>query len=433
MSRGLGRAILHLQRHDAAPYRDAILRCCLKNTGSGMYVEGFRAVYLFEVIELAKDADFYRRAILDALEIIPASAAHDAEHLMALAMQFVLHKQDTQALELMYKTYRRCLEDGHEVGVHSLMDADGINAFLFLLDPFKTGKFSPKKDPSHSAYLLYWLEDEFGQEQTREKLYRAAYLNPVLHNLLDTVYAWRQQRIENKKAERAAIAKFSYAEVKASLDNTRFHFTEWVRDASDDDIKQAAHDFMLDENPQHLRNYLSMFRVRQFPLDDYTKLFKLAGLDDAQKSNSKMLSRHAISVLENIHHPAVRQFALDSIAKGIDSVAMVGILQSNFEAGDWKLIDTLAHKFLTGSEDMHLLGMSVRDIFEHHPSTDAVPILLHLYEHVPCSHCREDFVRYLVSLDAMPKWMAEECLYDSNFDLREYARRGFRDADEPSN
>ena len=55
LSRGRGKVILHLQQYDAAPYRDAIRRCCLTNTAYDPQIEGVRETYLMQVIKLSND------------------------------------------------------------------------------------------------------------------------------------------------------------------------------------------------------------------------------------------------------------------------------------------------------------------------------------------------------------------------------------------
>lgn len=50
--RGLGRAYLHLQQHDTAPYHAALLHACLYNPVYDRQSEGSRADYLFGLISL---------------------------------------------------------------------------------------------------------------------------------------------------------------------------------------------------------------------------------------------------------------------------------------------------------------------------------------------------------------------------------------------
>jgi hypothetical protein len=55
------------------------------------------------------------------------------------------------------------------------------------------------------------------------------------------------------------------------------------------------------------------------------------------------------------------------------------------------------------------------------PAADAVPVLLALYEHGPCTNCRMDAVEMIRRLGALPDWLLEECRYDPSEDLREAA------------
>lgn len=49
LKRGLGRAVLWLQTHDATPYRDIILHACLYNQAHDPQCEGNRAAYMLDV------------------------------------------------------------------------------------------------------------------------------------------------------------------------------------------------------------------------------------------------------------------------------------------------------------------------------------------------------------------------------------------------
>lgn len=77
---GLGRALLHLREHDAAPYRKAILHACLHSMVYDRQTEHSREQYLLDIINLTGERDFYRSHILAAAPLAAmirsASVAH---------------------------------------------------------------------------------------------------------------------------------------------------------------------------------------------------------------------------------------------------------------------------------------------------------------------------------------------------------------------
>jgi hypothetical protein len=83
---GFGRAILHLQHHDATRYCDDILDGCLHDWTGLPHHHGMRSDYMFEIISLTGERVFYRDHILAAV----ASAGDDLDgrHVFALARRF---------------------------------------------------------------------------------------------------------------------------------------------------------------------------------------------------------------------------------------------------------------------------------------------------------------------------------------------------------
>ncbi len=119
-------------------------------------------------------------------------------------------------------------------------------------------------------------------------------------------------------------------------------------------------------------------------------------------------------MLEKVRHPAVRQFALDKIAKKDRAWRMADLLVNNYQDGDWAIWKTLAGDSYEDKNAVHSLGWGVRHMFDAHPSEDAEGALLNMYECGPCSQCRAAFVRDLHTLGKLPAWMREECRHDSS-------------------
>jgi hypothetical protein len=160
-----------------------------------------------------------------------------------------------------------------------------------------------------------------------------------------------------------------------------------------------------------LARYLSIFIKREFPLA-WHLLIPFTNHSDS------VVSGRAIAALEIIHDPQVRSFALGEIAKGHSVGRMVGVLQNHFEESDWPFLEEVASRDLD-DDDYHSLKFSISDIFDAHPSKEAIPVLIRLYERGKCSNCRRYIIEKLLSIDGVPDWMRLECRHDSNSDIRE--------------
>jgi hypothetical protein len=93
-------------------------------------------------------------------------------------------------------------------------------------------------------------------------------------------------------------------------------------------------------------------------------------------------------------------------------------LINNYRVGDYALIKT-AINTEQDEDELHAIGGKLLDVVNAHPTENAASTLITMYEQGVCSECREDVVDCLLSLDALPAWMRNECRYDANLDLRE--------------
>ena len=153
--------------------------------------------------------------------------------------------------------------------------------------------------------------------------------------------------------------------------------------------------------------YLGVFLRRPFP-GRPERIFPLVRSGDAR------LASRASTVLGRVHDAGVRALALTLAAEGRDPQLIIEMLASNLGAGDFTMIEA----FLTAERDAeayHGLGLGVLDLVCDGPSlaAESRACLLHLYDHTPCSACRERVVSGLVALGEVPGRIVEECRFDA--------------------
>jgi hypothetical protein len=411
---GLGRAITFLEEHDAAPYRDAILRACVHNMAYDPQVEGSRAQYMFEIVQRTGEEAFYRDGILAAL--MPASDEWDAHQLFDLARMFA-QAGDERARQAMYDKFARDDTEEHFTGAEALIQLDGLPGLLYVANRIgETMLAGP--DIWEDDYLVNVAEERCGKEEIRRALAEAQAGNPSISAYVNALEASRAQMAASAGGRRD-VMKLGYDQIKQAIAEhgsrkIRIPLTRWGRQANEADVTRAAADLLAEEDDDRLVAYLRLFGRRRFPLDP-GRLLNLT------RHPNDRLAGAAFKALSQIADPGVRAFALDLLSdnrvQGDRKGQAVGLLISNYEAGDVERI----RQFLVEARDKvayHSIGLDVLDVFEAHPVSEAVPILRTLYQRGPCSNCRMRSVELLHALDQVPGWMLKECSYDANLDTR---------------
>jgi hypothetical protein len=166
---GLGRVILFLQTHDAAPYRDLILHACLHNTAYEPQIDGLKTDYLMEIIDLTGERDFYRRQILDAAAVAEDSVdSWDPLHLFRFVEAFA-RQGDAEARQLLYDYARVHAVDEDSLGLESIVEIDGLEGLLFVLDLLSQKNVFPVEPD-----FIWSFESAVGGEEAAQAILKEA-------------------------------------------------------------------------------------------------------------------------------------------------------------------------------------------------------------------------------------------------------------------
>lgn len=403
---GLGRAVLHIQAHDPAPYREVILEACLHDTRYDQQVEPHREQYLFDLVQLSGNPGFYRERLLDSLSTV--RALHDRRQIGALIRLFA-QQGDFQARRRLYEAYDASAEWDCSLR-DEIVALDGTAGLLFVAKRLRL-------HPGSGIVYLHLIETAEGRDgsgTTARALAVAAMTDPhvatfvadaLAADLPDPEFA---RRVQDGRLQDAA----DYGRVRERLQaGDKWGWVllqQWFASASEDELIQPATDLLTETHPDRLCTYLGQFWRRRFPLDPAPIIALISSPDDR-------VSHCAIGALTHVRTPAARQIALDLLAKRDHRGAM--LLVGNYEPGDYALLERLIWSWEdTGAVDM--LGMHLHEVVGAHPSLEAIPALLALYERGPYSDRRRDTIRLLQELSPLPAWLRTECRWDANPEIR---------------
>ena len=311
LQKGLGRAFKYIEAHgDRDKISTDLLNACLHDLAYDPQCEPSRANYLFELISLTDNIDFYREKIFQALPI--ANNFWDAHQLYDLVL--IWAKQgDTGAREIIYQTFSRQENNESWLGGNQIIQLDGIKG---LLKVAKTvGKKLLQDDELwEDDWLISQARENYGADRVNSALEQAAansieieaYLNAVkahqANNAIDKV-----QR--QKRRDRSKNLKLDYILQKIAEPKCHFYLlNKFGINASDRDLEIIFDRLLQETKKEQLRRYLWVFKNRSFPRLD-SRIFDLAAGDDED------IQYCAIAALSNNKSESVRSLAIDLIDK----------------------------------------------------------------------------------------------------------------------
>ena len=140
-------------------------------------------------------------------------------------------------------------------------------------------------------------------------------------------------------------------------------------------------------------------------------------------SENEKLARAAVIALSQTSDSRIRDKALDLLNRKQSQHGLkqcVDLLQNSLQPED---IETIEQAFFSGrffqhldkqqkERELHSCTISLRSMVKHFPDKRWTPLLLWFYEHGPCSFCRTNIVKLLISLNSATPELLEECRDD---------------------
>ena len=352
---------------------------------------------------------FYREGILGGLAALTEDDSYDVPqryHLMGLFAA----EGDAEARQAIYDKFSAQPALEEYAGIYEIVQLDNTDGLKFVAARIGA-ELVAEEDWYVARRAFDQLKEQIGEETANVTLAEML-ADPTTCVFAELITA--QQK--NDSIHHPPKPTLTYAELKALIEQGRPVYGEpvdWGKSASPEELIIAAHDLLNESDPKRLEKYLRIFLYTRFPLDP-TLLFPLTEHD-----NERIWNR-TITLLSKIPHPAVRQFALDNIAKNYRVGRMVDLVVNNYQASDWGFLETLTERVNEDVREYHGLGMTIKHLFKMYPSDEAEKSLLNMYESGPCGRCREAFVRDLHTLGKLPDWMRDECRHDFYSDTREF-------------
>lgn len=421
MLRGLGRCVITV-RQNPEKYRDLVLWACKRNFAYDAQSEGTRSWYTYAMANVYPDKETFISAAAEALKKYCPNGSWDLLHLSELLMFFAQdgYKSAQQAVEEKYQEIlatmfvrkRRPnrvfheLSDLEQLGLVLTVDS---NSFLRIAGDF--GRLYREKKYMCDGDFAWFFSSKGGQY--RRTMEAAARKNENIACFM-----------KREQADIDAQERFRQQRTEKPEDNlTGFRLSRWLAKKADSEtVERYAHDYQKQTVPEAKAKALEAFTWCPYPGDPSPILEDTLSVDEK-------LRRTAWQALENLRHPAVRDFAHNNATKGNRTFENFALLVTNYIPEDAMLLESILKDLISKKnwDEIHAAGMDVRRAFRRdsvipHPK-HLLPLL---YEYTPCSFCRESVLVYMSKHRMLTKEILEESLYDSNDDIRRMAAKRLR-------
>jgi len=450
--RGLGSALIELQQcGDPARFYDVVLYGCLHNTTYDIQCEGVRGRYLHQAAKLTKKAAviekavrrklFYPRPVKKGAVIELRIGVSDVglfEQLVSILYYFAAENSEIagnalwQLYDIMLSGLRRKRKlekicdrrDMFDLLCVWLTSLNGWRAFKVIVCEVSEALLRKDADFFFSEWFFDNSKSKFGSKRVDEYLRKQSEKSPFVR-----VYYEKTRKWEHFVSEKLPIPTLD--EVLAAAAKGRFRgrgtAMHYARNASPEDLEKLAQAAMNATDANVQLELLWPFReVAKYTLPE-SFLLKL------RQSGDEQLRKAAYEIIGQNPSAKTRELALSLLNSGEDIANGISLLVKNLVPEDepllYDLIRTVPvsiNETYRGRDcdyDWHSIYGDVEDGIKSLRGKPKTNILEYLYRNTFCGSCRECIVRLMRKKGVLSDIILNECLFDANSDIREFAER----------
>lgn len=408
--RGQGRCIIAVQS-DPERYYSTVLWACSHAVAFDPQCEGSRAWFVYQLICCYPDRRPFLEAAVASIQKTKPSTAWKVLYLAGLLSHFAADGESSAEAALWGK---------YEELYAALMRKKRLPIGIF---PERDDFFMLCQVLAVDRAAMVRIAEDIGKLCLTRDFYDGGDFD-WLFSTCAKRYMGTLKKLAEKSENIAHFLRVGYAEEEAWKARSQKPFdpgsgrmlSSWLKKTDDAQTVQAyAQAYLAQTDPAARAKALEAFFACPYP-NDPTPI-----IQDANSCYPK-LKEVAWQALENIRHPLVRQFAVEQMRK--DPEMALPIFLVNYEPQDENLLIDIVKAVKTDfacTTAGHGVQSEVLGMGDHGLKAPAA-LLQHIYETTYCSFCREDALRQMGKRKLLTDEMLEECLLDSNYDIRTYAK-----------
>lgn len=447
MQRGLGSCVMELERtQDWEQYQDIVIWGCKHELAYDTQCEGTRSYYLYQMIQLYEDWYPFYEAV--AARIDKCYAKSDWEFSQQAELLALMANGGYEpAIEKLNEVYRHLLNilmkpqrfPGHErFSERDNMEALCLAFLTYRYDDMESlkneyikiandlGNLFLAKPDLYELWCFEWFQDHcesiFGKEGTKRLLKQYASQAGVKSYMEKQLKDQKKNANKQEKKELLFSAESLYKKLKEGgkigKDVPRIALP-YLRSPKRKEETVKLSEFYGKEDDAVIRIELLKLLRRSFKVNA-TNVDRL--ISDS-KSENEVLSESAFEVLCYVRDDKVHQYALELFQEGTAGDYPLLMLLCNYRFEERDMIIHLVKSVpITDDSNWHGVFWAVQDLFKD-KSVKQPPkeLLYYMYRNTLCSCCRSCTVTEMGRRRMLTKEILEECRFDSNGDIREYA------------
>jgi hypothetical protein len=418
LKKGLGRAVMLLDRQDPRQYHSQIEYACLNSLVYDGQCEPSRSHYLMPILDRSGDFNYFADLILNSYQnTTRRSAPHDLDLLF-----YQLEDLTTRLAERKYGNAENILFDSIEAqpvdGKEFHDDLANINLPRTLSLISRRIKLMPDEEDRVDT-VGYAVKHMFQTGQgyydidtaaMEDALSAYADLSVYIKRYSDEITIGRTHPPTRRRLPR------TYQQIHSAIMNIPKHwglvsFRVAAKRMSKSDVLKLARDFQSENDPERIRRYLGVFAGARYP---FGHKFILKHLQEEDKD----LRHIVVLALSLIRHPSLHKLAEEMAAQGTIRES-ADLLESNFRPEDSeKLAEYMSPKLALEDWEKHSIGLSIVDISKRFGTKHLLQALFAAYENTPCCNCRGHAAEELFRAKSLPDWIISEIEFDSCYDFR---------------
>lgn len=411
MLRGQGRCIQAV-RSDPEKYRSIVLWACSHEVAFDPQCEGCRSAFMYEIIGCYEDKTPFLRVLMEELRKTKSNGRWKVLYLAEVLSYFANDgvKDAAKAVWDKYEVLYGALLKKKQRPEGVFPERDDFESLCLVLGSQKIAMVKIAEDIGRlyrtkefcDGNDFEWLFDSCAKKimgTLKKQAEKSENIASYLRESEKTEVQWQQPREQNH------------------TQLTGVRLSRWLKNKADGEIvRQYAEAYLLESNPNGRAKALEAFCRCPFPCDP------MPIIEDA-KSEHPELREAAWQAMENIRHPLVREFALEQLAVNLEDA--LPVLLVNYQSQDEKLLSEYVKSIKVDfacTTNWHGAQLDVLGMKEHGLKAPG-DLLCYIYETTYCSCCREYALLQMGKRRLLTPEILEECLHDSNYDIRAYAKR----------